>query len=104
VDGKERRHIPIEVERLREGGVDYVRNAEVVDVRLKVQTGGDTAEEFVRFVGPPVRRDPSSAETEALRQAEALKAEVAGLRAQLEEKDARIRRLTGAKGKPAPRR
>jgi hypothetical protein len=99
VDGKERRRIPIDAGHLRDGGVDYVRNAEIVDVRLKVHTDGGTAEEFVRFVGPPIRRDPSSAEAEALRQAEALKAEVASLRGQLEQKDARIRRLTGAKAK-----
>jgi proteasome lid subunit RPN8/RPN11 len=98
VDGKERRRIPIDAGHLRDGGVDYVRNAEIVDVRLKVRTDGGTAEEFVRFVGPPIRRHPS-AEAEALRQAEALKAEVASLRAQLEQKDTRIRRLTGAKAK-----
>jgi len=104
MDGNQRRRIPIDPSHLRDGGVDYVRNAEIVDVRLKVLTDGGTAEEFVRFVGPPIRRD-SSSEAEALRQAEALKAEVASLRAQLEQKDTRIRRLTAAKAKkPAAER
>ena len=80
MDGKDRADIRIEGDRLREGSVDYVRRAEIVDVRLRVNDRGRPIEEFIRFVGQPVQRP----EAEVLRQNEALKAEVENLRAQLE--------------------
>lgn len=84
MDGKDRADIRIEPDRLREGSVDYVRHAEIVDVRLRVHHRGRPIEEFIRFVGQPVQRPGSTQEAELLRQNEALKTEVANLRAQLE--------------------
>jgi proteasome lid subunit RPN8/RPN11 len=88
VDGKEHSKIHVEAERLRDGSVDYVRRSDVVDVRLRVESPNRQFTEFIRFVGPPVRRGPSAEETEALRQVQALTAEVAELRAKLAAKGA----------------
>ncbi|MGE5646035.1 MAG: hypothetical protein ACM336_09615 [Acidobacteriota bacterium] len=98
-DGKDRVDIEIEGARLREGSVDYVRRAEIVDVRLRVHTRSRDAEESIRFVGQPVRRPPSPEEAEIRKQNEALKAEVADLRAQLEQ--LRRARARAAADRPA---
>ncbi|HVX65924.1 MAG TPA: hypothetical protein VHA11_04940 [Bryobacteraceae bacterium] len=97
-DGKERVNIRIDGERLREGSIDYVRRSDMVDVRLRVQSSSREFAEFIRFVGPPVRRGPSAEETEALRRIEALKAEIADLRTQLAARDAQLRRARAAGG------
>jgi len=54
--------------------------------------------EFIRFVGPPVRRGPTDEERESLRRIEALKTEVADLRAQLAAKDSQLRHARSARG------
>jgi hypothetical protein len=97
-DGKDRVDIEIEGARLREGSVDYVRRSEIVDVRLRVHQRGRSTEEVIRFVGQPVRRPPTAEEADALKQNESLKAEVASLRAQLEQlqrRDARRKLSAG---------
>lgn len=97
-DGKDVTKIPIEGERLHEGSVDYMRRTDMVDVRLRVANRGRVAEEFIRFVGPPVRRGPSPEEA-------ALQAEVASLQAQLdEEQRAHARGVRRAKPAAPPGR
>ena len=83
-DGKEYTELRIDGARLREGSVDYVRRSDIVDVRLRVHAAGRETEEFIRFVGPPVSRRATPEELETLRKTEALKAEIADLRARLE--------------------
>ncbi len=95
-DGKDVTKIPIDGERLREGSVDYVRRTDVVDVRLRVTNHDRVAEEFIRFVGPPIRRSPSPEEA-------ALQAQVASLQAQLDEQKARARGVHRAKPAGPPR-
>lgn len=93
VDGKDRREIRMDGDRLREGSVDYARSSEIVDVRLRVnQSGARPAQEFIRFVGQPVRRPPSPEQTEVIRERDALKAEVERLRAELQKRTAASRR------------
>jgi hypothetical protein len=80
-DGSEKVLVKMDPERLHEGSVDYVRRSEIVDVKLLVRdAGGRTAEETLRFVGPPVSRPVD----ELTRERDALKAEVERLRAELE--------------------
>jgi proteasome lid subunit RPN8/RPN11 len=95
-DGKDVTKIPIDGERLRDGSVDYVRRTDVVDVRLRVANHGRVAEEFIRFVGPPIRRGPSPEEV-------ALQAQVASLQAQLEDQKARARAARRATPATPPR-
>ena len=91
-DGKERRDIEMEGDRLREGSLDYVRNAAIVDVRLVVTPkSGRVAQEFIRFVGQPVRRPSAEEESEAIRQRDELQAEVDKLRAEIRKRDNRAR-------------
>ncbi len=88
-DGKEHVEIQIDSERLREGSVDYVRRAAIIDVRLTVrQSEGRTLQESITFIGQPVRRE----EPEVTKQRDELKAEVEKLRLELERKDAQLRR------------
>ncbi len=90
-DGKENVRIQIDADHLREGSIDYVRHSEIVDVRLKInQPGRGTAQEFIRFVGQPVRR-PDDPDTLAL------KAEIERLRADVAAKDEQLARRRGAR-------
>jgi proteasome lid subunit RPN8/RPN11 len=103
LDGNQRRDIQMDGERLREGSVDYVRQSEVVDVRLRVNPPGSRAvQEFVRFVGPPVRRAAPPAEGELVRERDALKAEVDKLRAEVKRRDAQSRRARPPAPRPKP--
>ena len=82
----------MEGDRLREGSLDYVRNAAIVDVRLVVTPkSGRVAQEFIRFVGQPVRRPSAEEESEAIRQRDELQAEVEKLRAEIRKRDNRAR-------------
>jgi proteasome lid subunit RPN8/RPN11 len=102
-DGKERRDIEMDGDRLREGSLDYVRNAEIVDVRLVVTPkSGRPAQEFIRFVGQPVRRPSPEVESEAIRQRDSLQAEVEKLRAEIKKRDAKARHARNA-AKPLPK-
>jgi len=102
LDGKDRRDIDMEGDRLREGSLDYVRNAEIVDVRLIVTPkSGKPAQEFIRFVGQPVRRPSAAVESEAIRQRDELQAQLDKLRADVKKRDARARRAKNA-AKPLP--
>lgn len=93
LDGKDRKEIRMDGDRLREGSVDYTRNSEIVDVRLRVnQSGARAAQEFIRFVGQPVRRPPTAEQTEVIRERDALKAEVESLRAEIQRRNALSRR------------
>ncbi len=76
-DGNQPVRIEMDASRLREGSVDYVRQSEVVDVRLRVEHPGGAAQELIRFVGPPVSR-----QDEAAKERDALKAEVERLQAE----------------------
>jgi proteasome lid subunit RPN8/RPN11 len=104
LDGNEHRDIEMEGDRLREGSLDYVRNAEIVDVRLIVNPqSGKPAQEFIRFVGQPVRRPSAAVESEAIRQRDELQAELDKLRAEIHNRrDARARRAKNA-AKPLPK-
>ncbi len=96
-DGKERVQMQLDGERLREGSVDYVRHADIVDVRLSVdQPRSRTQQESIRFIGQRVRRPE---ETELVRERDALKAEVEKLRAEIEKKDALLRRARAGAAK-----
>ncbi len=93
-DGKEHVEMQMDGERLREGSVDYVRRADIIDVRLTVhQSGGRTLLESIRFIGQPVRR---AEEAEVTKQRDELKAEVEKLRLELQRKDAQLRRARTA--------
>ena len=96
-DGTDVMSIPVAGDRLREGSVDYVRRSEMVDVRMRVANHGRVAEESILFIGPPVRRGPSP-------QVAALEAEVANLKAQLEEQKMRARAVRRATTAVPPRR
>lgn len=100
-DGKALVSMPLTGEQLREGSVDYVRRADIVDVRLRVVLRGRTMEESIRFVGPPVRRGPGPEEADLTRQRDELKAEVDKLRGELAQKDWLIRRLRPSRSAPA---
>jgi proteasome lid subunit RPN8/RPN11 len=91
-DGKALVSMPLTNEQLREGSVDYVRRADIVDVRLRVVLRGRTVEESIRFVGPPVRREPAPEEADLKRQRDELQAENDRLRAQLAQRDSAMRR------------
>ena len=82
---------------LREGSVSYVRMADVVDVRLRVQHRGRAISDLVRFLGQPVERT-SAAEEAVARQRDDLKAQLDALRGELDAKDAQIRKLRGRIG------
>jgi proteasome lid subunit RPN8/RPN11 len=103
LDGKERRDIPMDGERLREGSVNYVRQSEIVDVRLRVNPrGARPVQEFMRFVGQPVRRAAPPAEGEVIRERDALKAELENLRTESKRKNARARRVKPPAPRPKP--
>jgi proteasome lid subunit RPN8/RPN11 len=92
-DGKEHLEIQMDSDRLREGSVDYVRRAEIVDVRLIVrESRGRETKESIRFIGQPVKRG----ETELIRERDELKAEVEKLRLELQTKDAQLRKARAA--------
>ena len=81
-------------ERLREGSVTYLRQSDRVDVRFRVERPGSRpAQEFIRFLGQPVRPKPSSEDVEAIRQNEDLQRQVDEMRTDLQRKAAQIRRL-----------
>ncbi len=81
-DGGERVVIQMDADKLKEGSVDYVRRSEIVDVKLRIALpDGGSADELIRFVGPPVAR---TATAEVTRERDALKAEVERLTAELE--------------------
>ncbi len=94
-DGTDRVAHKIDGDRLREGSIDYVRHAEIVDVRLRVEGGGNSGEEFLRFIGPPVRRN-AGAEADLTKQRDEMKAEVDRLNQVVADKDAQITRLRAA--------
>jgi proteasome lid subunit RPN8/RPN11 len=90
-DGGEHVEIQMDGERLREGSVDYVRKADMLDVRLTVhQPGRKPLRESIRFIGQPVRREDAN----LMRERDELKAEVDRLRLELQRKEAQIRRLS----------
>lgn len=97
-DGKEHVQMQLDGDRLREGSVDYVRRADIVDVRLSVhQPRSRTQQESIRFIGQPVRR---AEDTEVARQRDELKAEVERLRAELQKRDALLRKARAGAGVP----
>jgi proteasome lid subunit RPN8/RPN11 len=101
LDGDKRTVLPIDGDRLREGSVDYARHAEIVDVRLRVHPAtGQPAQEFIRFVGPPVHRPPSAEESKIRQERDALQAEVESLRTELQRKNAQLRRARAARANP----
>jgi proteasome lid subunit RPN8/RPN11 len=60
VDGGERVIMPFDEERLREGGVDYARRSDNVEVRLRVERTDGPQEEFVRFLGSRIDPPPAA--------------------------------------------
>jgi hypothetical protein len=89
-DGREHVEIQMDADRLREGSVDYVRRADIVDVRLSIhQPRSRTVQESIRFIGQPVRR-PEDADL--ARQRDELKAQVEKLQVELDKKDAQLRK------------
>ena len=103
LDGGERRVIQMDGDRLREGSVNYARHSEIVDVRLRVNPrGARPVQEFVRFIGQPVRRTGTPEEAEVVRQRDALKAEVEKLRAEIQRRNARARRARAAASRAKP--
>jgi proteasome lid subunit RPN8/RPN11 len=101
-DGADHRNILMTGDRLREGSLSYTRQSEIVDVRLRVEPlGARPAQEFIRFVGQPIHR-ASTAESAAIQQRDALKAEVEKLRAEIQRRDARARRARTPVPRPTP--
>jgi proteasome lid subunit RPN8/RPN11 len=104
LDGDQRIVKTLESDVLREGSIDYQRNAEVVDVRLRVERQGRRTEDMIRFIGQPVERAHTAEEAVVTRERDQLKDEVDSLRLQLQEKDAQIRRLGAGAGRTRPAR
>jgi hypothetical protein len=91
LDGGERVEIQMDGERLREGGVDYRRRSEAIDVRLRIDGGrGAGQQEFIRFIGRLAASDDAAARP--VNEGE-LKAEIEKLRNELERRDEIIRKL-----------
>ena len=94
LDGNEKVTVEMDGERLREGSVTYLRQSDRVDVRFRVERPGSRpAQEFIRFLGQPVRPKPSSEDVEAIRQNDDLQRQVDEMRTDLQRKAAQIRRL-----------
>lgn len=92
MDGKEKATIAIPKDRLREGSIDYVRRGDMLDVRLTLeQSDGRKVTEVIRFIGQPVNRPPTPEIAEALRERDALKAEVEKLRDEIQRRGTRRR-------------
>jgi hypothetical protein len=83
-DGDDLRRIVLDSETLHGGSADYTRQSEVVDVSLVLDQQGGGRREALRFVGPPVKRNPSPEELQVLRERDELKAEVERLRGRLQ--------------------
>ncbi len=92
-DGNQRVIRTLDRDILREGSIDYQRLADVVDVRLRIQARGREVQQWIRFIGQPVRRGPTAEDAAAARQRDELKVEVDALKVQLGAKDQQIRRL-----------
>ncbi len=98
-----RLQVPLDVEKLRDGSLDYPRKSGDVEVLMTVDTtSGTKVQESARFLGSPVPKPaavatptpPASASDKQLRQQrDALAAEVARLREQLSKTDSRNAQL-----------
>jgi hypothetical protein len=90
-DGDDLRRIVLDSDTLHGGSADYTRQSEVVDVNLVLDQEGGGRREALRFVGPPVKRNPTPEELQVIREREELKAEVERLRGELERQSRRRR-------------
>jgi proteasome lid subunit RPN8/RPN11 len=90
-DGDQLQRIPLDSDTLHGGSADYTRQSQIIDISLVLDEQGGRARATLRFVGPPVKRNPSSEELQVLRERDELKAEVEKLRDQLQKSQPRRR-------------